>query len=194
LSFARKHCGDLRWNSPVKGLLVGASRLEENLSGTYTFIPGLQPNFEKSAQPDWTNQFYGEYSWRKLTVDSEDKRYFRDHLVQMDTLEDKADIRTWYISGSYQLMKKLAVGSYYSHYTETSTFTHTFDTSLPAAHEYDKAISSRVDINRFWNVKLEGHFINGYAFGPYPNGFYPQQNPTFVPNTNALVLKAGFNF
>jgi len=45
------------------------------------------------------------------------------------------------------------------------------------------------------NVKLEGHFMNGYGFGPYPNGFYPQVNPNgFSATTKALVLKTGFNF
>jgi len=42
---------------------------------------------------------------------------------------------------------------------------------------------------------LEGHFMNGYGFGPYPDGFYSQDNPQgFAPNTNALVVKTGFNF
>jgi len=69
------------------------------------------------------------------------------------------------------------------------------DTSLPQNHIYDKVISARVDLNQFWNVKIEGHFMDGYAAGPYPNGFYPQVNPNgFTPNTNALILKTGFHF
>jgi hypothetical protein len=92
-------------------------------------------------------------------------------------------------------MKRLEIGSYYSHYTITSTFLKMPDTSLPAGHNYDKVVTGRVDINRFWNVKVEGHFMNGYGYGPYPNGFYPQENPDgFAPNTNALVVKTGFNF
>jgi hypothetical protein len=44
-------------------------------------------------------------------------------------------------------------------------------------------------------VKVEGHFMDGFGFGPYPNGFYPQENPTgFKSTTNAMVLKTGFNF
>jgi len=43
---------------------------------------------------------------------------------------------------------------------------------------------------RFWNVKVEGHFMNGYGFCTYPDGFYPEVNPQgFKPNTNALVVK-----
>jgi len=115
-------------------------------------------------------------------------------MVRNGSAEDKDDIRSWYIAGSYELTKRLSVGAYYSRYTITSTDNKLFDTSLPNAHDYDKVISAKIDIYRYWNVKVEGHFIDGYAFGPYPNGFYPQQNPTFVPNTNALVIKSGFNF
>jgi hypothetical protein len=37
--------------------------------------------------------------------------------------------------------------------------------------------------------------MDGYGADPYPNGFYPQVNPTgFKPNTNALVVKTGVSF
>jgi hypothetical protein len=185
--------GDLRWKTPIKGLLIGASRLEENITGNY-YQAGIGPAWEKSAQWDWTNQFYGEYAWHNLRVDAEDKRYFRDHIIRNGTSEDKDDIRSWYIAGSYQLTKRISAGTYYSHYTITSSDNGLTDTSQPNAHDFDKVVSGKVDINRFWNVKVEGHFIDGYAFGPYPNGFYPQQNPTFAPTTKALVMKTSFNF
>lgn len=52
-----------------------------------------------------------------------------------------------------------------------------------------------MDLNRWWEVKIEGHFMEGYGNATYPNGFYPQLNPNgFKPNTNALVLKTGVNF
>jgi hypothetical protein len=60
---------------------------------------------------------------------------------------------------------------------------------------YDKVITARVDLNRFWNLTVEGHFMDGYASGSYPEGFYPQVNPQgFQPNTDALVVKTGINF
>jgi hypothetical protein len=184
---------DLRWNTPLKGLLVGISRLNEDLHG-FGLLNG-NGNLEKTKnKADFTNQFYGEYTWGKLLIDAEYKRFYRDHRIRNLTAEDATDVHAWYIAGSYRLMKRLAVGTYYSHYTITSTFLNLTDTSLPSGHDYDKAVSGRVDINRFWNVKVEGHFMDGYGFGPYPNGFYPQQNPTFVPNTKALVLKTGVNF
>ena len=184
---------DLRWNTPLKGLLVGVSQLDEYITGVGT-RGGLPNREETKDQPDFTNQFYAEYTWRNLLIDWEYKHFNRDHLIRNLTAEDHGNVHTWYVAGSYRVMKKLALGSYYSHYTVTSTFLNITDTSLPLGHDFDKVISGRVDVNRFWNVKVEGHFMDGYALGPYPNGFYPQENPTFTASTKALVLKTGFNF
>jgi len=183
--------GDLRWNTPLKGLLVGASRLDEDLSG-YGIRLGA-PNHEQSKK-DFTDQFYGEFTYRNLTIDAEIKRFYRDHLIRNLTAEDSSNVHSWYVSGSYRLNKWVQLGSYYSHYTITSTFLQITDTSTPGGHDYDKVVTGRVDINRFLNFKLEGHFLDGYGFGPYPNGFYPQQNPVFAPSTKALVLLSSFNF
>ena len=101
-------------------------------------------------------------------------------------------------------MKRLAVGSYYSRYSITSVvggalaaagFPNQTDTSLPANHIFDKVVTLRVDVNRFWDMKVEGHFMDGYGSNTYPDGFYPQVNPHgFKADTNALVLKTGLNF
>ncbi len=49
-----------------------------------------------------------------------------------------------------------------------------------------------------WYAKVEGHFMDGNAAGTdpqYPDGFYTQVNPQGLsPNTNALVVRAGFSF
>jgi hypothetical protein len=112
-------------------------------------------------------------------------------------------VRGWYVSGAYRVMKRLALGSYYSRYSITSVSggplafelpKETY-TNLPANHIYDKVVSARVDLNKFWNVKMEGHFMNGYGASSFPDGFYPQVNPQgFKPNTSALVLKTSLNF
>jgi hypothetical protein len=67
---------------------------------------------------------------------------------------------------------------------------------MPANHIYDKVVSAKIDLNRFWEAKIEGHLMDGYGSGPYPDGFYASladQN-SFNPETNALVLKTGFHF
>jgi len=185
--------GDVRWNAPVQGLVVGVSGLGERLHGEGIRL-GL-PNREKSRRPGTTFQYFTQYGVGNLKVDAEYKHFNRDHLIRNFNSEDVADVHAWYVSGSYRVMKRLELGTYYSRYTITSTFLGLVDTSLPSGHDYDKVISSSFDINRYVNVKVEGHFMDGYGFGPYPNGFYPQVNPKgFAPTTKGLVIKTGFNF
>jgi hypothetical protein len=201
--------GDLRWETPVKGLLIGASRLDQNTTGKGSSVNPFNPGagripFSESSRADWTNQFYGQYKLGKLRIDSEYRRYWRDQLIFGGTSENPDDVRGWYVSGAYRIVKRLEVGSYYSHYSITSViegtiagpmFPNQTDTNLPANHIYDKVITARIDLKNFWNVKMEGHFMNGYGSSTYPDGFYPQVNPHgFKPNTNALVIKTGVNF
>ena len=65
-----------------------------------------------------------------------------------------------------------------------------------SGHSYDKFITGRVDNNRYFNLKVEGHLIDGYGFPAVsPIGFYVFNNPMGLkPDTKALVLKDGFNF
>jgi hypothetical protein len=185
--------GDLRWATPLKGLLVGVSRLDEVVS-SLGFRGGGEVREKTKDKPDFTDQFYAEYVWRRLSFDAEAKRFYRDHLVGNYLLEDALNVHAWYFSGSLRVNRRLELGSYYSHYTMTSTFLKIFNTSLPGAHDYDKVVTGKFTMNRYWIAKIEGHFMDGYAYGPYSNGFYPQQNPTFKPNTNALVVKTTVNF
>jgi hypothetical protein len=76
-----------------------------------------------------------------------------------------------------------------------SLFPDQTDTSLPANHVFDKVMTARIDLNKFWNAKIEGHFMDGYGDSSYPDGFYFQVNPQgFKPYTNALVLKTSVSF
>jgi len=199
---------DLRWRTPVKGLQVGASRLDEDITGKgvgvspFNYAAGVQPYYE-SSKADWENQVYGEYTLGKLRIDAEYRRYWRKQQVFNGTSEDLTDVRGWYVSGAYRISKRLQFGSYYSRYTVTNRTAgllatlaiQATDTSLPQNHDYDKVAAVRIDLKRFWNVKLEGHFMNGYGDAPYPNGFYPQVNSHgFSTTTNALVVKTTLSF
>jgi hypothetical protein len=199
---------DLRWNTPLRGLLVGVSRMNEDMTGKGSFVAfwdpgaGVQPYFE-SSKADWTNQFYGEYKVGRLCMDAEYRRYLRDQIILNGTSEDTTDVKGWYVSGTYRIGRRLKLGSYYSHYTVTDALggvlatiaASDMDTSQAANHIYDKVVTARVDINRFWDMKVEGHFMNGFASNGYPAGFYSQENPKgFKNDTDALVLKTGFHF
>jgi hypothetical protein len=198
--------GDLRWKTPLKGLLVGVSRLNEDITGRGTYINFLNPTaglvpYEVSPHAEWTNQYYGEYAAGRLRIDSEYRRYFVDSFYATTT-EITTDVRGWYVAGAYRLCRRLEVGSYYSHFTVTTgiqgagagVIPQQTDTSLPQNHIYDRVVTARIDLTRFWNLKVEGHFMNGYG-NTATAGFYPQVNPLGLkPDTNALVLKTGMNF
>jgi hypothetical protein len=200
--------GDLRWNTPLRGLMVGMSRMNEDLTGNATFISPFDPAggfvpYTDASKADWTNQFYGEYTRGKLQVDSEYRRFVHDDVIDGGILLTASDIRGWYVSGTYRIGKRLALGSYYSRYTITTgsggplaaLFPDQTDTTLPANHVDDKVITARVDLKRCWYLKVEGHFMNGNGNSTFPDGFYPQLNPLgFKADTNALVLKTGVNF
>jgi hypothetical protein len=182
--------GDLRWATPLKGLLVGASRMNEDL--TLDFLIG-GTDFRLNSSSDWTNQYYGQYSRNKLVVDAEYRRYWTDLGTQGVSMIEE-DVRGWYVAGSYHVAKRVQVGSYFSHYWLNYPISGLL--SSGTGHDYDKAITVRFDPNRFTNIKVEGHFMDGYGLpDQYPNGFYAANNPQgFKPNTNALVIKAGVHF
>lgn len=159
------------------------------------------------SRADWTNQFYGEYASGKLRIDSEYRRFVHDQVVNGGAINTISDVRGWYVSGAYRVSRWATLGSYYSRYSITSVaggplddlfpqlFPDQTDASLPANHVYDKVITARVDLKKFWNVKVEGHFMNGYGDSSFPEGFYRQVNPDgFKPNTEGLVVKTGINF
>jgi hypothetical protein len=56
-------------------------------------------------------------------------------------------------------------------------------------------VTARVDLTRYWNVKVEGHFMDGWAGTFYPDGFYEAANPSGIkPKTNMILVRTGFNF
>jgi hypothetical protein len=126
-------------------------------------------------------------------VDTEYRRYWTDLGMQGVSMVQE-DVRGWYVAGSYQIAKRFQVGSYFSHYW--INFPNGAFYPPGTGHDYDKVITVRFDPTRYMNIKVEGHFMDGYGMPyEYPNGFYPGNNPQGLqPNTNALVIKGGFNF
>jgi hypothetical protein len=96
--------------------------------------------------------------------------------------------------------KKLELGSYYSRFSDNWTSTvpgqvEAPNQSDPSRHLYDKVVTARVDLTRYWNVKVEGHFMDGWAGTFYPDGFYEAANPSGIkPKTNMILVRTGFNF
>ena len=197
---------DLRWKTPLNGFLVGASHMDEDITGTGRLNPSVLfggPNilvpYSEWSNKDQTNQVYGQYTVGNLRLDSEYRRYWRDQQVFSGSMWITTDVRSWYVAAAYRVSKRLEFGTYYSRFTD-----HWFGTtpqipppsqSDPARHLYDKVVTARVDLTRYWNVKVEGHFMDGWAGTMYPDGFYPPDNPQgLAPKTNLLVIRTGWNF
>lgn len=187
--------GDLRWQTPIKGLVVGASRLNEDIDGrgTSTGFTSTPTPYEEHSNSDWMNQFYARYAVGRLEIESEYRRYWRDQQIFNGFFLVQTDVRGAYAAGSYRINRWLQIGSYYSRYTITvpNSFTGSAE-----GHTDDKVVTARFDVNRFINIKVEGHFMDGIGVpGDYPDGFYAVNNAQgMLPGTNALVLKTGFNF
>jgi hypothetical protein len=212
---------DLRWNTPIKGLLVGASGLKEDITGTGSgtctpavpiscaawlaianpnHVPGT-PNtgsYEEHSRNDRTRQFYAEYTLGKLTVDAEQRRYVRDHIVWNRGYEVWADNRSWYVSGTYRVAKRLELGSYLSRLSsmyQRGSLPPVLNTDGANGHILDRTVTARMDLTRHWNFKVEGHFMDGYNNNQFPGGFYTPDNPQGLkPTTNMLLLRTGWNF
>ncbi len=186
--------GDLRWETPLHGLLVGASRENQAYTSVYTVnLPYGPVPVRGSDNADWINQFYGQYSRKKLQVDAEFRRAWDDNGTK-NISEFQVNIHACYAGVAYRIVKRVQLASYYSHYW----IGFPLAAVEPAAtgHLDDKVVTGRVDVTRFFSLKIEGHFMAGVGLpGDYPDGFYLGNNPRgLTANTNALVVKTGINF
>jgi hypothetical protein len=111
------------------------------------------------------------------------------------------DIRGWYPAAAYRISKRLQLGTYYSRFVMDWNAIPALnvppdgDQSLPNRHIYDKVVTARFDLTNQWNVKVEGHFMDGYGMDLYPSGFYAPDNPGGLkPKTNLLIVRTGWYF
>jgi len=185
---------DLRWRTPLRALTVGASRLNEEITGQGTLAGS---SYAEHSKHDWTNQFFGQYSANRWHAESEYRRYLRDQIIFNGSFEDINDVRGWYVAGGFRVNTWFECGSYYSHYRDFPSGIHPGPIVLPDAErrDFDKVVTGKFTINRFATIKVEGHFMNGHANTPYPNGFYTLVNPDgFKNTTNAIIVRTGFSF
>jgi hypothetical protein len=182
---------DLRWNSPVPGLNLGGSWLHESAVAGGTLVArGTPYTFTKEDQ---TSVFYADYMRGNLHLTGEfshNPRTFRYTGVPGLQLQRQESL-AWYTSIAYRVSKHLELGTYHSRFISDTNK----DWTALSNHIYDQTVTARVDIDRHWNFKAEGHFIDGYGAINSARGFYLAQNSHgYQPKTNMLVLRAGFNF
>jgi hypothetical protein len=196
-SISRAQVGaDLRWNSPLKGLVVGASYLSipGGAAATVALAPTMILPVTIDAS-DRTSVFYAEYKTGGLTLAGEYRRELLSGTEQvsvMPTIPFREDERAWWASAAYRVSPWLELGTYHSRfYPDWALAYH----SAAANHLFDHTVTARFDLNRHWDFKVEGHFIDGVGSPTSFRGFYPQDNPTGMqPRTTMFVLRTGWNF
>jgi hypothetical protein len=172
--------GDLRWETPWRGLIAGSSAMVDALHGTSPEGSMRVFSFLMTAQ-------YAQFARGKFYFAGEyDRAPFNENVASaQEKVSLPMDMRCWYAMGSYRLTKKLHVGSYYSHYVNKA-----METTMPANYSKDRVVSGRYDFNSYFYGKIEGHFLQGDGLG-----YYASTNPNGVkPNSSMLAAKFGFSF
>jgi hypothetical protein len=173
---------DLRWSTPLHGLMLGGSLMMYDANGTLTNGTFNQP------LAFWPT-YYAQYNHKKLFADWQYVKLVQYQTVTLtgtSPVTSVQDTRSWFVMAGYHVTNKLQLGTYYTRYVDASAT----DRSDPANYFHDTAISARYDVDLHFYLKAEGHFIRGNGLG-----FYSQQNPNSLqPNTNMVVAKAGFTF
>jgi len=149
--------GRLMWETPVEGLRVGGSgqalRLDVTLveGGTSTAIQVPVVLWVASA----------EYSAHDVLLAAEYSRwYVTDNSSNQALSPDRPQVTSEraYGMAAYRENKWLQTGAYFS-----MLFPDVTERAGPAGRQNDLAATVRFDINPFWLVKVEGHYMFGTA-------------------------------
>jgi len=150
--------GRLMWAAPVEGLRLGGSlqflRLE-----THLLVPSSPgqvavnlPVMLWVASVEYTVRdllLAAEYSRWRVRTESSNPSLVPEGL----TFSERA-----YALASYRVNSWLQAGAYYS-----LLFPNVSRRGTLAGRQHDAALTLRFDINRFWLVKVEGHYMHGMA-------------------------------
>jgi hypothetical protein len=192
--FAGRTTGvDVRWHTPVSGLMFGGSWADQTMTlNTLVASYGNLPLVDHS-EPEHVTSVYGDYARGKWHFDGEFRRDYNYEIYTIAgaTAPSDQSSKGWFLGASYRAFKRLELGTYHSRF-----YVDAPQTSDPASnHIFDQTVTARVDIAQWWDVKVEGHFIDGYGDTYSAHGFYSVDNPQGLkPKTKLLVLRMGFNF
>jgi hypothetical protein len=151
--------GRLMWELPVEGLRIGGSvqalRIDVTELAGGTSIPIQVPAILAVAS--------AEYSAHDLLLAAEYSRWWVQGLEDAKTIIQQAEDRA-YVLAAYRETRWLQTGAYYSVlYPNASIWSLGPRLAGPNARQNDLAVTLRFDINAFWLVKAEGHYMFGTA-------------------------------
>lgn len=195
--------GQLRWYTPLRGLMLGASfvQLRMHLDSEST----TAPVYTELKMPEM-RFFYlsANYDIGDWNVAAEYHRWKYDYSLDVDmsqiqqpnppTLNDAANREAYYAALSYRATDWLQAGAYYSVFYvdrddhEGKNFVAQGSPDY-GAWQKDLALSLRFDFSDFWLLKLETHVMNGIALCDYSD------NPDgFEKDWMLFAVKTTFNF
>lgn len=182
---------DIRWNSPITGLMFGNSVTLSNGSGygVADTIYGTVP-YSFTENGVRTIATYGDYIHSKWHFSGEFRTIHE--LVDSANTTTNLSSKAFFVGAAYRVCKRLELGTYNSRFFLDQSST---PSNPNTNHIYDQSVTARIDLASFWNVKVEGHFMNGYGDLYSARGFYLGVNPDGLkPDTNMIVVRTGVNF
>ena len=150
--------GRMLWMPPVEGLRLGGSlqflRLETHLlpASSSSSVAVNIPAMLWVASVEYIVRdllFAAEYSRWRVRAESSNPAMFPETL----TFSERA-----YALTSYRLNSWLQAGAYYS-----LLFPNVSQRGGPQGRQLDAALTLRFDVNAYWLIKLEGHYMHGTA-------------------------------
>ncbi len=166
--------GRILWESPLEGLRVGGSlqalRLDadlffdQSLYGPLRMAGALPPDFTGKVSAEipailWVGS--AEYSAGALLLAAEYSRWYVQATSTQSVLFPNISTMVserFYGMLAYRVKQWFHPGLYYSGY-----YTNIGNRSGRENMQHDVAATLRFDINQYWLVKLEGHFMHGTA-------------------------------
>jgi hypothetical protein len=178
--------GDVRWQTPLKGLLIGSSASAEDVQGSAGAV-------SVHAARNVVTQEYARFERGRFFAAFEMKRmpvglsFIANTAMGPIPVPNPVDWRSWYVMTSYRVAEKFQLGTYYSHLVDAGGGQNTSHTGN---YSKDWTISGRYDFNPHFYAKLEEHFVHGTDIG-----FYSDSNPNGSrPRSNILAARIGVTF
>jgi hypothetical protein len=185
---------DLRWTTPWKGLMAGASYMKLDTTTRGSYLSNQVP-YVNHTRNNQIVAFYAQQTIGKLTLNAEYRKENRDTVYNSANGQMAApsirNSRQGYVTAAYRLTKWLELGTYHSRFVLNWHLNH----GDPRNHVFEQAATARFDLTDYFDLKVEGHWIDGAMINSGLNrGFYAAPNPNgLAPEMRLFVVRLGFH-
>jgi hypothetical protein len=183
---------DLRWHTPIQGLMLGGSWANQTMNLDVLVIPYGNVPLDAHSTPEHITSGYADYVRGKFHFSSEVRRDYNNEswIIFGAPGGSNQSNKGWFGTVAYRVAKWLEVGTYNSRFYVDKPAN---PANTATNHIFDQAVTARFDITSWWNVKVEEHFMNGYGDTYSAHGFYTADNPAGLkPGTNLFVVRTAF--